>query len=238
MDALKLDGITKTYGTRTVLRDLSLTLHPRECTVILGKSGCGKTTLLRLLAGLEAPDGGTVEKPAGLKLGMMFQEARLFPWLTCRENIALGLPAGTDPRETDHWLQLVQLTEAADQYPSQLSGGMQQRASLARTLAMHSDLILMDEPFAALDYFTRSQLQQELRSMVEQLSMGVVLVTHNVDEALILGDRLLILKDGQITQEQHLAPGKRDLLSPGLIAAKRQVLNGLLQPGQLSAVNG
>lgn len=232
MDALKLDGITKTYGTRTVLRDLSLTLHPRECTVILGKSGCGKTTLLRLLAGLEAPDGGTVEKPAGLKLGMMFQEARLFPWLTCRENIALGLPAGTDPRETDHWLQFVQLTEAADQYPSQLSGGMQQRASLARTLAMHSDLILMDEPFAALDYFTRSQLQQELRSMVEQLSMGVVLVTHNVDEALILGDRLLILKDGRITQEQHLAPGKRDLLSPGLIAAKRQVLNGLLQPGQ------
>ena len=115
---------------------------------------------------------------------------------------------------------------------------MQQRASLARTLAMHSDLILMDEPFAALDYFTRSQLQQELRSMVEQLSMGVVLVTHNVDEALILGDRLLILKDGRITQEQHLAPGKRDLLSPGLIAAKRQVLNGLLQPGQLSAVNG
>ena len=103
---------------------------------------------------------------------------------------------------------------------------------------MHSDLILMDEPFAALDYFTRSQLQQELRSMVEQLSMGVVLVTHNVDEALILGERLLILKDGRITQEQHLAPGKRDLLSPGLIAAKRQVLNGLLQPGQLSAVNG
>ena len=171
MDALKLDHITKTYGPRVVLRDLSLTLSPQECTVILGKSGCGKTTLLRLLAGLEQPDTGTISRPAGLKLGMMFQEARLFPWLTCRENIALGLPQGSIPQEVDHWLSLVQLTEAADQYPAQLSGGMQQRASLARTLAMHSGLILMDEPFAALDYFTRAQLQQELRTMVEQMSM-------------------------------------------------------------------
>lgn len=227
MDALILDHITKTYGTRTVLRDLSLTLHPRECTVILGKSGCGKTTLLRLLAGLEQPDTGTVSRPAGLKLGMMFQEARLFPWLTCRENVALGLPQGSSPREADHWLQLVQLTEAADQYPSQLSGGMQQRASLARTLAMHSGLILMDEPFAALDYFTRAQLQQELRSMQQELSMGTVLVTHNVDEALTLGDRLLILKEGKIALEEHLPPGKRDLLSPGLIEAKKRLLEEL-----------
>ena len=98
MDALKLDHITKTYGARVVLQDLSLALSPRECTVILGKSGCGKTTLLRILAGLETPDAGTVEKPAGLKLGMMFQEARLFPWLTCRENIALDCPKGR-PRE-------------------------------------------------------------------------------------------------------------------------------------------
>lgn len=231
MDALKLDHITKTYGARVVLQDLSLALSPRECTVILGKSGCGKTTLLRILAGLETPDAGTVEKPAGLKLGMMFQEARLFPWLTCRENIALGLPKGAAPGETDHWLDLVLLTDAAGQYPAQLSGGMQQRASLARTLAMHSSLILMDEPFAALDYFTRGQLQQELRSMVEKLSMGVVLVTHNVDEALTLGDRLLILKEGRIAQEQYLPPGQRDLLSPGLIEAKKKLLEGLLQPG-------
>ena len=123
MDALKLDHNTKTYGPRVVLRDLSLALSPRECTVILGKSGCGKTTLLRLLAGLEQPDTGTISRPAGLKLGMMFQEARLFPWLTCRENIALGLPKGSSSKEVDHWLSLVQLTEAADQYPAQLSGG-------------------------------------------------------------------------------------------------------------------
>lgn len=227
MDALILDHITKTYGSRTVLQDLSLSLFSQECTVILGKSGCGKTTLLRLLAGLEQPDTGTVSRPAGLKLGMMFQEARLFPWLTCRENVALGLPPGSSSQEADHWLQLVQLTEAADQYPSQLSGGMQQRASLARTLAMHSDLILMDEPFAALDYFTRAQLQQELRSMQQELSMGTVLVTHNVDEALTLGDRLLILKEGKIALEEHLPPGKRDLLSPGLIEAKKRLLEEL-----------
>lgn len=227
MDALKLDHITKTYGPRVVLRDLSLALSPQECTVILGKSGCGKTTLLRLLAGLEQPDTGTVSRPASLKLGMMFQEARLFPWLTCRENIALGLPKGSSSKEVDHWLSLVQLMEAADQYPAQLSGGMQQRASLARTLAMHSGLILMDEPFAALDYFTRAQLQQELRSMVERLSMGVVLVTHNVDEALTLGDRLLILREGTMVWEERLPPGKRDSLSPSLIAVKKRLLEEL-----------
>ena len=104
---------------------------------------------------------------------------------------------------------------------------MQQRASLARTLAMHSGLILMDEPFAALDYFTRAQLQQELRSMQQELSMGTVLVTHNVDEALTLGDRLLILKEGKIALEEHLPPGKRDLLSPGLIEAKKRLLEEL-----------
>lgn len=219
--------ISKRYGSRAVLHDLNLTLDTGECTVILGKSGCGKTTLLRLLAGLEAPTSGTLERPADLKLGMMFQEARLFPWLTCRENIALGLPKGADPKEVDHWLQLVQLTEAADLYPHQLSGGMQQRASLARTLAMHSQLILMDEPFAALDYFTRSQLQQELRNMRQKLPLGIVLVTHNVDEALILGDRLLILQEGRIALEQHLRPEPRDLLSPGLIKTKRSLLAAL-----------
>lgn len=222
-----LHDISKIYGSRTVLQDLDLSLDTGECTVILGKSGCGKTTLLRLVAGLEEPSSGTLERPKDLKLGMMFQEARLFPWLTCRQNIALGLPKGADPGEIDHWLQLVQLTEAADQYPHQLSGGMQQRASLARTLAMHSQLILMDEPFAALDYFTRAQLQQELRNMQQQLKRGIVLVTHNVDEALILGDRLLILQQGKIASELHLAPGPRDLLSPGLITAKRSLLAAL-----------
>ena len=222
-----LHDISKIYGSRTVLQDLDLSLDTGECTVILGKSGCGKTTLLRLVAGLEEPSSGTLERPKDLKLGMMFQEARLFPWLTCRQNIALGLPKGADPGEIDHWLQLVQLTEAADQYPHQLSGGMQQRASLARTLAMHSELILMDEPFAALDYFTRAQLQQELRHMQQQLKRGIVLVTHNVDEALILGDRLLILQQGKIASELHLAPGPRDLLSPGLITAKRSLLAAL-----------
>lgn len=224
---IKFHEITKRYGARTVLHNLDLTLDTGECTVILGKSGSGKTTLLRLLAGLEAPTSGTLERPADLKLGMMFQEARLFSWLTCRQNIALGLPKGENPQQVDHWLQLVQLTEAANLYPHQLSGGMQQRASLARTLAMHSQLILMDEPFAALDYFTRAQLQQELRNMQQKLPLGIVLVTHNVDEALILGDRLLILQEGRIVSEQHLRPGARDLLSPGLIQAKRSLLAAL-----------
>ena len=227
MSTIEFCHISKVYGPRRVLQDLDLSLDTGECTVILGKSGCGKTTFLRLLAGLEEPSSGTLKRPAGLKLGMMFQEARLFPWLTCQQNIALGLPRRADPGEVGHWLQLVQLTDAADQYPHQLSGGMQQRASLARTLAMHSQLILMDEPFAALDYFTRAQLQQELRTMQQQLKRGIVLVTHNVDEALTLGDRLLILQQGRFAREMHLQPGPRDLLSPELIKAKRGLLAAL-----------
>jgi len=226
MAQITLDRLGKSYGPKQVLQPLSLTLDVKGCTVLLGKSGCGKTTFLRLLAGLEKPDTGSLSLPEGLKLGMMFQEARLFPWLTCRQNIALGLRDKNDKARLDTLLSLVQL---ADKYPSQLSGGMQQRAALARTLAMESDLILMDEPFAALDYFTRGQLQQEMLHMQRHLDVGLILVTHNVDEALTLGTRLLILKDGIIAWDHSLAeaPWDRDLLSPELIGVKRSILAAL-----------
>ena len=250
--------ILKETGCTVAVNNASLSVREGEIFVIMGLSGSGKSSLLRCINRLNRPTSGEIlingEDIAGVpderlrslrrkELAMVFQHFGLMPHYTVLQNIAFGLELqGQEKREREQKaaesMRLVGLDGYADLMVNELSGGMQQRASLARTLAMHSDLILMDAPFAALDYFTRSQLQQELRSMVEQLSMGVVLVTHNVDEALILGDRLLILKDGRITQEQHLAPGKRDLLSPGLIAARRQVLNGLLQPGQLSAVNG
>ncbi len=229
MDNLLIDNLSKSYGPKTILSHLQLRLPAHSCTVLLGKSGCGKTTFLRILAGLEQPDNGAITYPENLKLGMMFQEARLFPWLTCRENIALGLAHQKDRKRVDELLALVQLEEAADKYPSQLSGGMQQRTALARTLAMDSDLILMDEPFAALDYFTRGQLQQEMIHMQEKLHMGLILVTHNVDEALTLGSRILILKEGTIAWDKTLStpPSHRDLLSPDSIAMKRSILAAL-----------
>lgn len=226
MKPLVIKNLTKAFGSKTVLRDLTLTLDPSACTVLLGKSGCGKTTFLRLLAGLERPTSGQITLPKGLKLGMMFQEARLMPWLTCRENIALGLPKGEKPGQVDQLLKLTGLTEAAKLYPSELSGGMQQRTALARTLALQADLILMDEPFAALDYFTRGQLQLELLRMQRQLGIGYVLVTHNVDEALLLGDRILVLQDGCLAHEETFPrqEAPRDLLSPAFIEAKRSIL--------------
>lgn len=229
MTKILLEDLGKIYGNKKVLQHISLTLDVKGCTVLLGKSGCGKTTFLRLLAGLEQPTTGTLTMPRKLNPGMMFQEARLFPWLTCRKNVALGLRNKSDKERVDELLSLVQLTEAADKYPAQLSGGMQQRAALARTLAMESDLILMDEPFAALDYFTRRQLQQEMIRMQQQLDVGLILVTHNVDEALTLGTRLLILKDGTIAWDHRLpeAPWQRDLLSPYYIDVKRRILAAL-----------
>lgn len=227
---IKLETLCKAYGKKVILDHLTLSLAEKGCTVILGKSGCGKTTLLRLLAGLERPDGGTIHFPKDLTLGMMFQEARLFPWLTCGENIALGMGKVKSPKELDRLLELVQLKDAKDLYPRALSGGMQQRASLARTLAMHSQLILMDEPFAALDPFTRAQMQQELLLLEKKVHVGIILVTHNVDEALTLGDRLLVLKNGHMAYDAPLKSDKekRDLLSPELIAAKRSVLAALV----------
>ncbi len=223
---IELHDVNKAYGTNNVLQHLEATFPENRCTVILGKSGCGKTTLLRLLAGLEQPDSGTIQCPAGLTLGMMFQEARLFPWLTCGENIALGMGDAFSSEELQSLLQMTGLTKAQKLYPSALSGGMQQRASLARTLAMHSQLILMDEPFAALDPFTRTQMQQELLHLEENVQIGTILVTHNIDEALTLGDRLLVLKNGRIAYSAQLEQEKtkRDLLSPAFIAEKRRLL--------------
>ncbi len=226
---IKLQDVNKAYGTNQVLQHLEISFPENNCTVILGKSGCGKTTLLRLLAGLEQPDSGKILRPPDLTIGMMFQEARLFPWLTCGENIALGMREHFSKEELQYLLQITGLTKAQNLYPKALSGGMQQRASLARTLAMHSQIILMDEPFAALDPFTRTQMQRELLLLEEKVQVGTILVTHNVDEALTLGDRLLVLKNGRISYSALLEQKKsaRDLLSSVFITEKRKLLKAL-----------
>ncbi len=177
-------------GDLTVFEKLNLEIDPTAFTVLVGKSGCGKTTLLRLIAGLEKPTAGEVILPEGLTVGMMFQEARLMPWLTCEKNVMLGLDK-SKKREAEEILKMVGLQGFEKAYPAQLSGGMKQRAALARTLIRRSNLILMDEPFSALDGATRRQMQQELLKIREQTGAGVVFVTHDIEEATFLGDRII-----------------------------------------------
>ena len=234
MEALKVDNIKKSYtlaeGEHKVLCGLSFTAELGKITVLLGRSGCGKTTLLRLISGLEAADSGSIAVPEGLKLGMMFQEARLMPWLSCRENITLGLGENYEPKELAKLLATVGLEKFAEAYPHQLSGGMQQRVALARTLAQRSQMILMDEPFAALDYFTRLQMQQEVLRIKAMLGTGIIFVTHNIDEALALGDKILIMQAGIIAQEINLPiDSARDVLQEPYLSYKKQILQALVQ---------
>lgn len=229
---LRLTDINKSFWIdrleHKVLQNLSLTADCDKITVILGPSGCGKTTLLRLMCKLEQPDSGTIELPDGLHIGMMFQEARLMPWLTCAENIVFGQEGRVSKQECAALINTVGLTGFAKAYPIQLSGGMQQRVALARTLAQKSQLILMDEPFAALDYFTRANMQRELLKIKEAVRTGIIFVTHNIDEALQLADTIMIMRNGSISKTLVLPPNsKRDILSAEFIGYKREILAAL-----------
>ena len=183
----RIDG-----GSVKVFEKLNLQISPTEFTVLIGKSGCGKTTLLRLIAGLEQPTGGEIEIPPELKIGTVFQEARLMPWLNCEKNVLLGLK-NKSRKDAAEILELVGLKGFEKAYPSQLSGGMKQRAALARTLIRNSNLLLMDEPFSALDDSTRASLQQELLRIRKETGAGIIFVTHNIEEATTLGDRIITL---------------------------------------------
>ena len=199
-DTIEISGLCKSYRvegrTVEVLKDLDLTVPAREITVLLGRSGCGKTTLLRLIGGLEKADSGTIRRPPESKTAFVFQEARLMPWLTVEKNIAFGLKK-KDVRREDlaRLIAMTGLEGFEDALPGQLSGGMQQRAALARALAMKPDFILMDEPFAALDHFTREKMQNFLLELHHNTQCGVLFVTHSIDEALAIGDRIVILSD-------------------------------------------
>lgn len=218
-----------------VLRDLELTLCADRITVVLGQSGCGKTTLLKIVAGLEEADSGRVEFSAESKTGIMFQEPRLMPWLTVRRNITFGLKKREITKElVDRLIRMTGLNGFEDAYPSQLSGGMQQRAALARVLAYDASYILMDEPFAALDYFTRKKMQNELLRIWEESRKGVLFVTHSIDEALVLGHRIVILENGKSKKEYDLSgcAYPRDLLSPDMIAVKKDIIENIETDGQ------
>lgn len=206
---LRLQNVCKRYGGHdgvVVLDDLSLEVATGEFVCVVGPSGCGKSTLLNIIAGFERPTGGTVER--GGKVGFMFQEPTLFPWLKVKDNVAFGLKMMRLPQKdidarVQRYLSLVHLTEFRDAYPRQLSGGMKQRAALARVLALDPDVLLMDEPFAALDVQTREELYVEFQDIWQRTGKTVVFITHNVREAVCLGDRVVVLspRPGSIVRE-------------------------------------
>ncbi len=230
IEQIEIRGLCKSFlseGRKTeVLRNLDLTVPSQEITVLLGRSGCGKTTLLRLIAGLDTDYTGTIQTPQDSRTAFVFQEPRLMPWLTVRENIAFGLKKKEiDQNRIDQLISLTGLEGFADAYPQELSGGMSQRTSLARALALQPQFILMDEPFAALDHFTREKMQQALLDIHKNSRCGVLFVTHSIDEALAIGHRIVVLEDhsvkkvyplntpGLCCSEQSISALKDDILS-------------------------
>jgi sulfonate transport system ATP-binding protein len=191
MSAVRVAGLRKTFGAHVVLDGLDLTLERGERIAILGASGCGKSTLLRCLAGLETIDGGTVETSG--ETGVVFQEPRLFPWLDVRKNVAFAARTDEERARVDVALDLVGLRAAANRLPKQLSGGMAQRAALARSLVRDPALLLLDEPFAALDALLRIDLRAAVRGVLDRTGAASILVTHDVDDALALAERVIVL---------------------------------------------
>ncbi|MCH3975844.1 MAG: ABC transporter ATP-binding protein [Bifidobacterium tibiigranuli] len=207
--AIDIRHVSKRFHTQrgedvTALRDINFTIRQHDFITVVGQSGCGKTTLLSMLAGFEHPtegdiliDGEVVTKPAS-KRGVVFQKPQLYPWLSVKRNVEFGLRmqrvnAKRRARVADEYLNIVGLADAADRKPYELSGGMQQRAQIARVLAADPDVVLMDEPFGALDELTRENLQVELRRIWQDRRKTVFFITHSVEEAIFLGTRVIVL---------------------------------------------
>jgi ABC-type nitrate/sulfonate/bicarbonate transport system ATPase subunit len=246
--AIDIEGLEKRFDNDPgppVLGALDLRIAANEFVVLLGRSGCGKTTLLNIVAGLERPsagsvavDGRAVTGPGGGK-GMVFQQGALFPWLTARRNIAFaaanrGLARDAAHARADELLDLVGLAGAGDKYPFELSGGMQQRVAIARALALDPQILLMDEPFGALDEITRNEMQEELLRVWAQRRKTVLFVTHSIWEGLILGDRVLVMgaRPGRVVLERRIdldRPRRRS--EPALVALYDEIWACLREPG-------
>ena len=219
MDGIKLVNVSKFYTvekeTIKVLDGIDLEIPANKITIILGRSGCGKTTLLRLVLGLETFEQGEILGSEGNKNAYVFQEDRLMPWLNVKKNITFGIhKKDIDDAKVEKIIQTVGLDKFSNAYPRQLSGGMKQRVSIARAFAYNPDFIMMDEPFSALDFFTREQMQNELLRINKTLNCSILFVTHSIDEALTLGDKIVILEKGIIKSQYEIEEesNNRDLL--------------------------
>jgi NitT/TauT family transport system ATP-binding protein len=226
---IQLQNMSRAFGSVEVLKNLSLNIARGEFTAIVGPSGCGKTTLLNLLSGYDRPTSGQIIRTGSVR--MIYQAGGLFPWMTAGENISLGLrhvhSESVRAVELQAMLALMGLEGFADHYPHQLSGGMRQRVEVARALAGESELLLMDEPFSALDYITRLRLRKELSRILQERPRTVVLVTHDIEEAAQLADRVIILSErpAQIHNELRMTtPRPRDLTHPEVVKATHCIL--------------
>ena len=209
--AIHLHGVQKSYASRQVLKALDLDIAPGEFVAVIGRSGCGKSTLLRLLAGLEKADAGVLDTGAKAKIAniceqdggtrVMFQDARLLPWKTVLDNVRLGLPGDTSSNRklALDALEKVALADRANEWPSVLSGGQRQRVALARALVHQPSLLLLDEPLGALDALTRIEMQSLIEQLWQEQGFTALLVTHDVQEAIALADRVMLIEDGQVS---------------------------------------
>ena len=238
-----LKGIRKSFQSRgrlvTPLKGFSLNLEPGKLTAVLGKSGCGKTTLLKVISGLEERDAGEISfiyeagrSVSNPKLSLVFQDPRLLPWKTVEENLSLAirhLPEEERRQRIREVLELVRLPEVEALYPSELSGGMAQRVGLARGIIAKPDLLLLDEPFSALDFMTRSRLQMDFSKIQAELGMTMVLITHDVNEAVLLSDKTVFLDEGKVKQEVNIdLPKPRRFGDQNLLPYQQTLFNFFL----------
>lgn len=231
-------GLAKRFGSLPVVHEFSTTIQPGELVALVGPSGCGKSTLLHMVAGLEQPSEGALQvdgKPVagpGPDRMLMFQENALYPWLTLEQNVAMALELQNTPRsqaarQARHWLTKVNLTGFEQYYPHQVSGGMRQRCALARAFISHPKALLLDEPFGALDALTRMTLQDVLRDLIREAAPTVLLVTHDVDEALFLADRIIVFskRPAVVLQQFNLAHYEKTHDLSELADIRREILS-------------
>ncbi len=238
MSSLVLRELCKNYHLQgscvVALKDINLLVSEGQFVTIVGRSGCGKTTLLKILGGIErATSGEVVFQGSNTKVGMVFQEARLMPWLTVEKNMGFSLSSQNEELKqsiVDKYLTVLGLTKFKDAYPAQISGGMAQRVALGRSLCFNSDIILMDEPLSALDAFTRRKMQDELIQLFVNTKKTVLFVTHDVDEALLLGNKVVVMEKGKIIAEIQVPMGyPRNTATKEFYIVRQKILSLILQ---------
>ena len=234
-ESLSVQGLSKSFGEREVLRHTQLNVEPGQFIAIVGRSGCGKSTLLRLVAGLDTATAGRIELDGQALSGLssntriMFQEARLLPWKRVIDNVALGLPS---ERRADALKVLAQvgLEDRANDWPARLSGGQRQRVSLARALVHNPRLLLLDEPLGALDALTRVEMHRLIESLWLANGFTALLVTHDVQEAVALADRVILIEDGRIALDEPITLTRpRSQGDPAFAALEKRILDRVLQ---------